>query len=163
MSENCMRKIGGGDMVVSKKVANILHISEIANLDPITIFLEDIEGRCSNAGKVTITCFDKAWVAYFGSIGQRKVAEFIASCDTEYLVNSFSRGIKRHVIDYSKISNDLGVEIDEFELYDYSEELAREYGDDWHSSLPEKINPNYTYLSRIIEKSVVAIRGEQGQ
>lgn len=66
-------------------------ISELPGLDPVSVYLEDLEpGR----GNLTVRCYDKSWTSYWGAMGkERPLLEFLLACDTPYLVNSLSRGI----------------------------------------------------------------------
>ena len=80
-----------------------LVITGAPRLDPITVFLEDFGRRdCpteSNPnyqtaqGKITINCWDKSWNAYWGGMGPRTVAQFVAKCDWHYVLNCLDRGI----------------------------------------------------------------------
>jgi len=72
-------------------------------LDPITVFLEDLGRRdCPTEsdpnyqtaqGKITISCWDKSWNAYWGGMGPRTVAEFVVKCGWDYVLNCLDRGI----------------------------------------------------------------------
>ncbi len=78
-------------------------ITGAPRLDPITVLLEDFGRRgCpteSNPnyqtaqGKITINCWDNSWNAYWGGMGTRTVAEFVADCDWHYVLNCLDRGI----------------------------------------------------------------------
>lgn len=80
-----------------------LLITGAPRLDQITVFLEDFGRRgCpteSNPnyqtarGKITIKCWDKSWNAYWGGMGPRTVAEFVADCGWHYVLNCLDRGI----------------------------------------------------------------------
>jgi hypothetical protein len=80
-----------------------LVITGAPRLDPITVFLEDYGRRdCpiesdpnyqTAQGKITINCWDSSWNAYWGGMGPRTVAEFVANCDWHYVLNCLDRGI----------------------------------------------------------------------
>lgn len=53
--------------------------------DPIVVYAEDHGPR---RGTITIRCFDKAWTAGWGGIGERNVLEFVANCDASYLLKN---------------------------------------------------------------------------
>lgn len=44
-------------------------------------------------GKITINCWSNSWNAYWGGMGPRTVAEFVADCDWHYILNCLDRGI----------------------------------------------------------------------
>ncbi|MBI6911091.1 hypothetical protein [Pseudomonas palleroniana] len=88
---------------VERSTVTKLVITGAPRLDPITVFLEDFGRRdCPTEsdpnyqtaqGKITINCWDKSWNAYWGGMGPRKVAEFVAECDWPYVLNCLDRGI----------------------------------------------------------------------
>ncbi|NOQ52390.1 MAG: hypothetical protein GQ578_09280 [Desulfuromonadaceae bacterium] len=145
-----------------------IKISEIDRLDPVTAILEDFgPGR----GKIIIECYGKSWSSSWGGMGKdTKICQFFCSCDEHYLAGNLS-SINSAVIDIDKITEHARVQIiasrktgdisavDARDLYDDVEwieepldyELMHKiYGDEWWHSLPDKINPDYEYLCRII-------------
>jgi len=116
-------------------------------LDPITVFLEDFE---LSKGKITITCFGKAWTAYWGGMSGKTVAEFFCSCDVHYLAGNLS-DIDSEITDFHEISKVIDEEVDQNTLMLYSEKLSIAYGDEWWRDLPEITNHEYTYLCKIIK------------
>jgi hypothetical protein len=61
----------------------VLRIPRSENLDPITVYFED---HAPGAGRVTVACYGDAWTAWWGSMGNCTVREFIAGVvDTGYL------------------------------------------------------------------------------
>jgi hypothetical protein len=92
---------------VERSTVTKLVITSAPRLDPITVFLEDFGRRdCpteSNPsyqtaqGKITINCRDKSWNAYWGGMGPRTVAEFVADCGWDYILNCLDRGISSTV------------------------------------------------------------------
>jgi len=88
---------------VERSTVTKLVITGAARLDAITVFLEDFGRRdCpiesdqnyqTAQGKITINCWDKSWNAYWGGMGPRTVAEFVAKCDWPYVLNCLDRGI----------------------------------------------------------------------
>lgn len=74
-------------MIVRHSTAKRLEITEVPRLDPIRIYLEDYEpGR----GRITISCYDAAWVGYWGAMGDRTVGAFFIASDAEYLADNLS-------------------------------------------------------------------------
>ncbi|WP_024695371.1 hypothetical protein [Pseudomonas syringae] len=90
-------------MKIEKSTVTKLVISDVPRLDPITVFLEDFgrrdcpvennPGYQTAQGKITISCWDKSWNAYWGGMGPRTVAQFVNSCDAAYVLNCLSRGL----------------------------------------------------------------------
>ena len=88
---------------VERSTVTKLVITGAARLDPITVFLEDFGRRdCPTEsdpnyqtaqGKITINCWDKSWNAYWGGMGPRTIAEFVADCGWDYVLNCLDRGI----------------------------------------------------------------------
>lgn len=151
-----------------------LGLTELDRLDPVTVYLENFEpGR----GKITITCFRKSWSASWSAMGGRRVEQFFVSCDDEYLAGNLS-SCRSHVIitDQNELAVFLrnkivqqrrGGELSKNEARRFWEEssditLTSEHcsnvelmetviGDEWWMALPEKENPGYTHLIRIIQ------------
>jgi hypothetical protein len=92
---------------VERSTVTKLVITGAPRLDAITVFLEDFGRRdCpteSNPnyqtaqGKITINCWDNSWNAYWGGMGPRTVAEFVADCGWDYVLNCLDRGISSTV------------------------------------------------------------------
>lgn len=88
---------------VERSTVTKLVITGASRLDPITVFFEDFGRRdCpiesdpnyqTAQGKITINCWDKSWNAYWGGMGPRTVAEFVADCGWDYVLNCLDRGI----------------------------------------------------------------------
>ena len=64
-------------------------VTELDNLDPITIMVEGWYGEA----EVTIKIYGESWTAYWGSMGGT-VKEFFTRTNVQYLVNCFDRGIR---------------------------------------------------------------------
>ena len=148
-----------------------LLITDVAGLDPITVFLEDFEPR---KGKITIECYGKSCSAYWGGMGGRTIAEFFASCDNDYLAGNLSPSLRSTVTDNEGLPDHARKHIckirrtddihagDARDLYDDADRLSDGpnghesfmfdvFGDDWHFDLPEKPNHKYKYLCKIID------------
>lgn len=75
-------------------------ISDAPALDPITVIFIDIGPE---RGRMIVTCFDKAWAAYWGATGEPKVRDFVIRSSTDYLVNKLSHeDTKKHEERYLK-------------------------------------------------------------
>lgn len=82
-------------MKIETSTVKKLLISEAPNLDPVTVFLEDIgqrevndngKTRISRQGKIVIECYGKSWSAYWGAMGDRTVAQFFCDAHSQYLI-----------------------------------------------------------------------------
>lgn len=71
--------------IIPKDVAHYT-ISDIKDLDPIDVFMQDFE---FGKGQVTIACFGSAWSNYWGSTGELYIKNFIQKADVDYLVSKF--------------------------------------------------------------------------
>ena len=147
-------------------------LTELDRLDPVALYLEDLG---TGKGKVIITCYDSSWTAYWGSMGDRTLAEFIKSCSNDYLIGKLSPQLKDEVNDLKSLTavakkeiakqrktNDLTAEysrvlFDEIETLDGESLLedrhlmAKIFGDEYWHSIPTMPNPDYDYLSRILD------------
>lgn len=61
---------------------NVIHIPAGDKLDPIIVYFEDEK---PGQGRMTIACYGDAWTAWWGSMGDRTVRQFVAGCDAGYL------------------------------------------------------------------------------
>lgn len=145
-----------------------LLITDVKALDPVTVFLEDFEPR---QGKITIECYGKSWSSCW-IVNDQTIAEFFVSCDNGYLSTNLSsisssipdnkalparaRKFIRHLRRNNDISHDTAREwFDEADqLSDgwqgYERYMYDVFGEGWWYYLPEKENPDYEYLCRII-------------
>ncbi|AWL12784.1 hypothetical protein HMF8227_02332 [Saliniradius amylolyticus] len=164
-------------MKVERSTTLKLNISELERLDPITVFLEDLG---PNKGRITIRCFDQTWSANWNAMGAASVAHFFVRCDENYLCNSLSsiparitadddlvrRAIKQEIQrqrEADLLDNDTAermcAQVDEMTMECPNEALLREVFDyDWRYQLPEKDNPEYMYLCRIINAVQYALK-----
>jgi hypothetical protein len=64
-----------------------LVITGAANLDPINVFLEDL-APCK--GKITVSCWDKSWHAYWGGMWDGlTIGQFFCRLDEGYIIGYF--------------------------------------------------------------------------
>lgn len=153
-------------------------ISELTNLDPITVILEDFG---PGQGKIIIECWGQSWSSYWGSMGDRTIAQFFISCSEDYIIGKLSPLLRDSVVDTDALPEFVRKEISRGrKLMLYTEEEARELwdkaeyisdpvesrdllcqvlGDEWwRHDLPEKPNHEYVYLCRIIEAVKTALK-----
>ena len=137
-------------MKITKKSLTKLLLTELDNLDPVSVIVENFElGR----GKIIIECFGESWASTWGAIGlDRNISQFFCDCSNDYLIKNLSQ-VKRTITDFDKINEaaetkNLARQNKDCPGYQVLEEL---YGCDWLYNLPEKTNPDYEYLWRIID------------
>jgi len=70
-----------------------LEITDLPRLDPIRVYLEDY---APGKGRITISCYDAAWVGYWGAMGC-SITEFFTRSGAEYLSGNLgcASGLKR--------------------------------------------------------------------
>lgn len=176
-------------MQITTSTVKKVVISDVPNLDTVTVFLEDLE---PSKGKATITCYNESWTYYWGGMGDRTIAEFILSCDEHYLAKNFGGNIDHNLIDLENMadhvrnhiikerrSKDLdadyarelfykakrleGIEHDST-LFDCHYGLMQEiFGEEWWHRLPQVPNHKYTYLCRIINTVKEALQQQMEQ
>lgn len=154
-------------MKIESIIVKTLRITEIERLDPITLSIDDANG------KLTVEVYGKSWSASWGSAQRTSVSSFFLSCDNGYLVNCLDRGISSTITDFDEIPNYLKRLVFKGRReYDFDAKEAREMYDslqnvsfenheqlyhfrlsaisDWQYDLPTMINPDYNYLDRIV-------------
>ncbi|ATR83812.1 hypothetical protein CS390_15325 [Pseudomonas sp. HLS-6] len=86
-------------MKVDTSTITKIRISDVHGLGPVTVFIEDHGVRAKSgdhetcAGNLTISCYGQSWTCYWGSMGPSTVAQFVTSCDADYILNCLSRGL----------------------------------------------------------------------
>lgn len=74
-------------MIVKQSTITRLEITEVPRLDPIRVYIEDYE---PGKGRITISCYDAAWVGYWGGMSGRSISKFFIDCDAGYLSGNLS-------------------------------------------------------------------------
>jgi len=165
-------------MKVTTETVQKITIADLDRLDPVALYLED---QGPGKGKVIITCYGSSWTAFWGSMGDRPVAEFIKSCSNSYLIGKLDPQLKDEVDDIAGLTTAAKKEIiknrkskdlrdsDAREWFDTvcicagedllndRELMSRIFGDEYWHSIPKKPNPDYDYLSRILDAVKAAI------
>lgn len=169
-------------MNIVTTTATKMVITGASALDPIIVYADDIAPR---QGKITIECWGKSWSAYWGGMGARTLAEFFTSVSPDYAAGCLERGMSSSVFDPDGViahakrqifkerrAHDIGAdearelfnEIDSESVDDdpwqSSKLMQKIYGDEWRCCLPEKPNPDYVYLCRIISAVQDAFRSQ---
>jgi hypothetical protein len=176
---------GGNNVEITTTTVKKLIITDVPNLDPVHVFLEDIGPR---QGKVTINCYNQSWVSYWGGMGERNIAQFLLSCNEHYIAKNLSPGLDHSVVELGddfvnhlrrriikdRRARDCDKEYAR-ELWDRAEEVSGVehqqtlfdchgrllddiLGDEWWYRLPEVPNPQYVYLCRIINTVKAALQ-----
>ncbi|POA47111.1 hypothetical protein C1893_17070 [Pseudomonas sp. MPR-ANC1] len=79
---------------VERSTVTKLVITGAPNLDPITVFLEDL-APCK--GKITVSCWGKSWTAYWRSMWDGlNIAQFFCELNTSYIIGYFDQKIAGH-------------------------------------------------------------------
>jgi hypothetical protein len=78
-------------MTLASATVSMLTLTDMKRLDPIRIVTEDYE---PGKGRIIITCYDRAWVGYWGAMSGKSVSQFFTECDADYLLNNLVGGLK---------------------------------------------------------------------
>jgi len=150
------------------------------HLDSIDVMLEnDGPGQ----GRITITCYGKAWTSYWGAMGKDKtIAEFFCSCDRWYLAGNLDSSLQEKITDKDALVEEAkkgviqrrrDLDLDEHdarrayddidgmsgeELYENHDLLSDAFGTEWYFDLPQTLNPDHEYLQKIIMVVKVVLR-----
>jgi len=162
-------------MQVEKSTTTKLYVTDVSNLDPVTIYLED---NPPHRGKITIECYGKAWSYYWGNIGAKSIMDFFVNCDNHYLSEKFDPHTPRTITDEDTLEKHAKQHILENRKTDYISRteardlwdltdglcaddnyaLSRIYGDEWWDCLPQIPNHKIQYLYRILDVCKEAVR-----
>lgn len=83
-------------MQVERSQVTKLYITEVAGLDPVTVYLEDFgpnsasTDHISRKGKITVSCWGESWTGQWSAMGDRTVSEFFCDCDAGYIIGYFA-------------------------------------------------------------------------
>ena len=78
-------------MNIETSTVTKLLITGAEGLDPISVYLEDFE-PCK--GKITVSCYDKTWHAYWGGMWDGlNVAQFFCKLHDAYIIGYFDRSL----------------------------------------------------------------------
>lgn len=173
------------ELDVSIMTVKKLLIRGADRLDPVTVFLEDID---NGNGKITVSCFGKSWTAHWQAMGKnRTVSEFFIDSNPQYIIGYFSPSlrnrcyspektellVKKRIIelrrvgeisslaarDFYEVSEGIKMEETIEGLYrDFDEMMTVLFGQDWWHCTEEEPNPEYQYLERIVKAVQGALR-----
>lgn len=152
-------------------------ISEVERLDPVRVMIENYE---PGKGRITITCFGKAWTGAWFAMGGDTVQEFVKRVSNEYLIGYFDPQLESTVDDDNdenlifvkseilRLRRQLEISHEEARSMWYEAENADDvkasccyylvgeklpglFGDDpWDAKWPKVPNHEYQYLDRIV-------------
>ncbi len=144
-------------------------MGEPHKLDPVSVFIEDQGMRAERGdhktrqGEIIIKCYGSSWTAYWGSMGDRTVAQFFSDCNADYLIGCLARSLsssrfsgkalvelaRKTIIsrreDWRHRNFEFGYldKVECRELFDQADELSSadtlERAVDWHFDLLSKI------------------------
>lgn len=84
-------------MNITKSNVTKLVLSDLPNLDPIALYLEDY-GK--GAGKVIITCYSDSRTNFWSHMGEgNTLSSFMQSASVQYLADKFGGGMKKDEYD----------------------------------------------------------------
>lgn len=165
-------------MKVEKSDVLAFTISEVERLDPVRVMIENYE---PGKGRITITCYGKAWTGAWFAMGGDTVQQFIKRVSNDYLIGYFDPQLESTVDDDNdanllfvksqiiKLRRDEEITAEEArEMWDEAEDaedvkanccdrlvgnkLLWLLGDDpWYANWPTVPNYKYQYLERIID------------
>lgn len=156
-----------------------LLLTDLDRLDPVTVIAENFE---PGQGKITIECYGKPWSAYWGSMGTSTIHEFICSADNGYLIGKLSPNLSSSIYDEGQALIDAAnAQVQTLRVYgNWNDALTAEmnhriinelsnglegnegllyelFGSEWWHWIPEKTNPDYDYLWRIVDAVKVGL------
>lgn len=165
--------------IIASTIQQLL-ITGVERLDPIRVMIEDFN---LGQGRITITCWDDAWVNYWGAMGNSTMAEFFQSASTCYLAEKMKTGIEREICDEEALEKGCRAEVikrrrerdldkegardlwEEINGSDFCAHISENadlfydvFGDDWWHALPQRPNPPYVYLCKVIDAVKAALR-----
>ncbi|MCF5327420.1 hypothetical protein GIW15_25995, partial [Pseudomonas lurida] len=77
---------------VERSTVTKLVITGAPNLEPITVFLEDL-APCK--GKITVNCWGKSWTAYWGGMWEGlNIGQFFCELNTGYIIGYFDQAMR---------------------------------------------------------------------
>ena len=88
---------------VERLTVTKLVITGAPNLDPITVFLEDL-APCN--GKITVSCSGKSWMAYWGGIWDGlSIGQFFCELNTSYIIGYFDQAMNSRQFNGEALAN----------------------------------------------------------
>jgi hypothetical protein len=164
---------------VERSTVTKLVLTGAPNLDPITVFLEDL-APCK--GKITVSCWGKSWTGYWGGMWDGlNIGQFFCKLNTGYIIGYFDQAMSPRQFSGDALASEAQRLVlkerrqfcygaDETrERFDAAEDLrdspsiehlhgahselmTKLFGDEWWHLTNDATepNPDYAYLERII-------------
>jgi len=151
-------------------------IKEVESLDTVNVFLEDFR---PGVGRIVIEVFGESWASSWTGMGERDMATFFCSCNSQYLIGKLAPMLESRIRSDSGMVDHLKLRIREHRREDMiTKENARKWykmaedvpddansdclaysefpvcdllGDEWWYDLPMIPNHKYEYLKRIVD------------
>ncbi|ECD3753445.1 hypothetical protein E0S44_14755 [Salmonella enterica subsp. enterica serovar Orion] len=116
-------------------------ITGAERLDPVRVMIENYE---PGKGRITITCYGKAWTAAWFAMGGDTVQEII-KLRRQKEIDAYKA---RKMWDEAETAEDVKANCCDYVI---GNELLNLFGDDpWYAKWPSVPNPEYQYLDRVI-------------
>lgn len=177
---------------VERSTVTKLVITGAQNLNPITVFLEDL-APCK--GKITVSCWGKSWTAYWGGMRDGlKIGQFFCELNTSYIIGYFDQAMSSRQFSGKALANKVrrlvlkerrqfcygsdeararfdeaedlreSISIDHLHAA-HSELMTKLFGDEWWhlGNDATEPNPDYIYIEQIIIAVQQALRQEKHQ
>lgn len=135
-------------MRVEDTTVRKLNITQIPNLDPVSVIIEEYE---VGQAKVIIQCWDRSWNYYWGSMGGN-LKEFFTRTNVDYLTNKFATEMERQPqgLDYDAMQDDFRDKVRKRVLemrfgHGIEKDTARTVYDEADSICLRDIAPEHTY------------------
>lgn len=165
-------------MKITESTVRKLRIEGAPALDPIDVFLED---HGPKQGSVTIKCYGESWTTYWGGMWDgMTVAQFFCEAPEDYVLDRLYPGSDYTTPDWDGLEAKLKrVVIEQRRKWVFDKQKARRLFDDiedlafpaegeqpsvyvtdmivslfdycWWDHIPQKTNPRYAYLRRIVQ------------
>lgn len=121
--------------IKTSKVTKLM-LTDLQKLDPVKVIIDDID---NGKGSIIITCFGKAWTAYWPAMGDRSVRQFFIDADNEYLAGNLAPQINQET-QWNPMEDECGFE-------DFKPQASNEY----------------TYICRIIDAIKLAFNEQDAK
>lgn len=165
-------------MKVTMSEITKIRIEGAPALDPIDVFLED---HGPKQGSITIKCYGESWTTYWGGMWEGlTVAQFFCNAPEDYVLDRLYPGTDFTVSDWSGLEGKMkALVIDQRKKFALGKDEARRLFNEiefmsfpaegehpskdvtdmivslfdycWWDHIPQKTNPKYTYLRRIVQ------------
>lgn len=91
-------------MNIEETLIKRFRVTDVENLDPVTIMLEDFE---PGKGKIVIECWGRSWSSFWPAMGGRTISEFFTSCNDDYLIRNLAPQTKTHEPDFEQFNKEI--------------------------------------------------------